>query len=690
MRGKWSAATLAILLASAASAQPAVEPGPELRRLERWASPRLTRFHSEAEFRGYLRDLVAAQETRIEPIPMPAPPVVIMPAPPAPPPPPSAGAPPPPTTQVYSLPANVDQVINNLPQVIPGATNPQITNVQEQGVDEGDIVKQVGRFLLVLQDARIFSIDTAAGGGTDLALADRVDVYRSTGDRTWYDEMLVFGDRVVVTGYSYGEDASQFTVLRVDTAGRLTREATFFLSSDDYYDSDNYATRLIGERLVVYAPRYLEEVDLDEPWQWPTIRRWRPEDEQAAAARAGRPVMDARAIYRPVTTPSLPVIHTLSMCSLTPAAAAGDDLACETVGFIGPDESEMYVTPTDAWLWTRDDGEWDWDDRDLDDCAADFRPRAAQTAPGQLFRIPLRGGRLTVAGVRGEPFDQLSLAVIGDRFHALTRWEPATCSSEDEPTALSFASIPLSRLGTRLVEVPESDYAPVPDIGADEIENRFTDRYLIYGGRSGYGSSPPQQPLAGGGLLAVVPVGNPAAARLLTVPHGIIRAERVGNDIVVTGYRDPGGLEVSLVSLANRPVIASSVRLDGRYETEGRSHAFNSSVGADGSGLIAVPTAPRVQESGRWVWRSGASDISYLSVARRTLAPLGELKRSEALPRGDYRCEVSCVDWYGNSRPIFTGGRVFALTGTELVEGRVEGEQIREVQRLDLTQPPPR
>ncbi|HEY0327221.1 MAG TPA: hypothetical protein VGC46_14745, partial [Allosphingosinicella sp.] len=50
-----------------------------------------------------------------------------------------------------------------------------------------------------------------------------------------------------------------------------------------------------------------------------------------------------------------------------------------------------------------------------------------------------------------------------------------------------------------------------------------------------------------------------------------------------------------------------------------------------------------------------------------------------------YSCQVSCIDWYGNSRPLFTGGRVFGLTATELVEGRVEGGRIGEVQRIDLT-----
>jgi hypothetical protein len=47
------------------------------------------------------------------------------------------------------------------------------------------------------------------------------------------------------------------------------------------------------------------------------------------------------------------------------------------------------------------------------------------------------------------------------------------------------------------------------------------------------------------------------------------------------------------------------------------------------------------------------------------------------------------VDWYGNSRAIFTGGRIFALMGTELVEGRMAAGRIGELGRLDLTAPVP-
>jgi hypothetical protein len=50
----------------------------------------------------------------------------------------------------------------------------------------------------------------------------------------------------------------------------------------------------------------------------------------------------------------------------------------------------------------------------------------------------------------------------------------------------------------------------------------------------------------------------------------------------------------------------------------------------------------------------------------------------------DDACITSCVDWYGNARPIFYKGRVFALLGYELVEGDVRSGSIREVGRVDM------
>jgi len=154
------------------------------------------------------------------------------------------------------------------------------------------------------------------------------------------------------------------------------------------------------------------------------------------------------------------------------------------------------------------------------------------------------------------------------------------------------------------------------------------------------------------------------------------------------------GLRVTLIDLGGTPRIGSSVLLDGRFESEGRSHAFNSLIDADGNGLMGLPTVRHEGRSSRAEWRSSASDLSFLEVdGRGRLRPIGELERrfdygndedddEDGIP--GYTCQVSCVDWYGNSRPIFTDGRIFALTGTEMIEGRIWDGDIHEVQRLNI------
>jgi hypothetical protein len=572
--------------------------------------------------------------------------------------------------------------------------NSSITNTQEVGVDEGDIVKQIGQFLLVLQDGRIFVVDTRARRGAALALTDRVNVYRDRGTGAWYDEMLVQGDRVVVTAYSYQERATEISVFRLDRRGRLSRLGVFYMSSNDYYSGDNYATRLVGDSLVVYSPMLLQAFRPDSPIPWPLIRRWTPGEDRAGALAHGVRLFDARTIYRPVRTTFEPVVHTVSVCPLGPAGSGGD-LACRATAFIGPPQREYYVSPTNAYIWIAPGYSEQQGLRTAGQCPDDLRPDPAGTIPALLYRLPLSGAAPGVIGTAGMPIDQFSLAEINGRFRALLRW-PARCLGDRRAAPLAYFNAPLTRFARALADAPATAYTPVPSVGGGEIENRFTDTYLVYGGRATLdpGGAPrgDNDRRAKPSTVVAVPVDRPGAAVIMTAPHSAIRAERAGNNIVLTGYRGTLGLEISLVNLRDAPRISSTVRLAGRYESEGRSHAFNSLIGADGSGLMGLPTVTRTEESGRYWWRSRASDLSYLRVdAAGRLAPIGELEAQvvydtrqdqDGIP--GYECEVSCIDWYGNSRPIFTDGRIFGLTGTELIEGRIENGRIVEVRRINI------
>ena len=108
---------------------------------------------------------------------------------------------------------------------------------------------------------------------------------------------------------------------------------------------------------------------------------------------------------------------------------------------------------------------------------------------------------------------------------------------------------------------------------------------------------------------------DPAQATQLRLPHNAIRIERAGSDAIVTGYGGPEGLSLSYVSLGRaRPRVAATTLLPRRFESEGRSHAFNAWVRADGSGLIGIPTVLDEGRSGRGWSDSQSSELSFVAI----------------------------------------------------------------------------
>lgn len=562
-----------------------------------------------------------------------------------------------------------------------------ITNVQNAGVDEGDIVKLYGRFLIVLQDGRLFSVDTGQSAG-DMRLVDRVNVYRRANAGAWYDEILISDNRVVVTGYNYGENATEFSVFSIDRDGRFTREAAYFLSSNDYYDNENYATRLVNGNLVIYTPLFVGELAADMRPQWPLVRRWLSENEHNVTSTRGRNLFDATDIHRPVQATYDPVVHTISVCPLG-TARSGDELECDSTAIVAPPGREFYVSTDHIYLWTWPVPNHLWNRVDTADCEARRADPFERAMPAALFQIPLTGGQLRAHFVRGQPYDQLSMDANGREFRALSVWHDTRCSGGGANLPLRYVSTPLSGFSTTPHSLSRSRYVPLPEVGG-ALENRFTDTHLVYAGRSDWSSyaPSPDSEVTLDSRVVVVPTSRPRASSVITAPHSALRVERVGDNVIITGYRDWRGLSISLVDLRASPRISSTATLPERYESEGRSHAFNAAIDTDGSGLMGLPTVMRRAQSGRWWWRSAASDVSYVALdGAGQLTSVGALRGTN--PRHPaYRCEVSCIDWYGNTRALFIAGRVFALSGTELIEGAIREDGISDLARVNLTDPP--
>jgi hypothetical protein len=549
----------------------------------------------------------------------------------------------------------------------PQLTTAGITNNQEAGVDEGGIVKVRGDMLVILRRGRVFTVSLAGGG---MRPVDSIDAFPPgvSGEGDWYDEMLLSGDRVIVVGYSYARGGTEINRFRLDPDGRLRFEDSYHLRSNDYYSSRNYASRLIGDRLIFYTPLYLGW-ERDPLEALPGIRRWRDGDTDHDFTRIAR----AGQIYIPPTLrdsreSEITTLHSVTTCNL-----AAPVLDCSAIGVLGPDSRDFYVSGNAVYLWMSD--AW----------SGDSHRRGARAF---VYRLPLGDQRPTAIAARGAPVDQFSFRedMADNMLDILVRsegggdamWRPEVSNGD-----IALLRIPLGEFGDGSNEAALAHYRPLPSLPGESwnFHNRFVGNYLLYGGGA-FGEAPGR----GGGRLIVAPVDGGPVARL-TLPHAVDRIEALGRDAMVVGA-GAGGLGFSSVELG----AGYAPKLGDRYlqpdsaEGETRSHAFFFSpdpATPDGaSGMLGLPVARRADPAYERFFGSSAAML-FLRRQDRRLSPAGELAaRMEGI--ADDGCRASCVDWYGNARPIFLGPRTFALLGYELVEGRLAGSAIREVGRVSF------
>jgi hypothetical protein len=635
-RAKAGLAFLLLLIAASGlpQAPAAAQPGAQ--------TPGLTPFANAATLRAFLRSIVAEQrrenrEAYGSDFPPPPPP----PPPPAPPPPPPPGA-----------------------ASAPAALN--ITNTQVAGVDEGDIVKQHGQTLVILRRGRLFTLSLAGGALRPVAAINAfppgVD-----GRGDWYDEMLVAGDRVVVIGYSYARGGTQVNRFHIDDAGALSFEDSYQLRSGDYYSTRNYASRLIGNRLILYSPIYLS-LDGDVFDALPALRQW-----QAGAAGGGwRRIASATHVYVPnvlrdVRLADLSTLHGVTSCDLAAAA-----LDCDATVVIGNSSRSFFVSNNAIYLWI-----------------GSVWKQAGHRANSFVYRIPFDGGRPSAVQARGMPVDQFSFhpdaarsaleVVVRAEGGGDAMWRPEATSGD---TAL--LSIPMAAFGTGAQEVPLGRYRdlPKPHGNGWDFHNRFVGDYLLYGS----GGNAPD------GAVTTVSLAD-GNVREIPTAHDVDRLDAIGGDAIVIGS-GRGFLGFTTIDLAPAGAsVGETFRLANAREGETRSHAFffhpDPESRDGGSGILGLPVAKSFQEPGR-PYPGDSAAMLFLTRRGGRLAEAGELAaRTTAGSDSTDGCQASCVDWYGNARPIFLENRIFALLGYELVEGARRGDRVGEIGRVNFAPAPP-
>ncbi len=528
-----------------------------------------------------------------------------------------------------------------------GASADSITNVQHAGVDEGGIVKLHGEHLVILRRGRLFTVKV---GDRQLAPVSVADAFGPGVDPrgAWYDEMLVSGDTIVVIGYSYQRGGTEIGLFDLAADGRIAYRSTHHLRSNDYYSSRNYASRLIGSKLVFYTPLHLNPFHADPAGAFPALRRWRP----GATPAEFRRIAPATRIYR--AADELDPYRGLALHTVTTCDLAKPELDCESTAVMGPPGRVFYVSPGSVFVWT---------------------------ASSAVFRIPLDGAAPSALKVSGTPIDQFSFLEGADgHLNVLLRpdgrrgegmWGP-----EAAPGELALFRAPLASFSDGRDAAPPASYRRLPRVQGHALQNRFVGQYLLYGAGTGWRRPAP----ATGSQVYAVKYATEDFAYEIPLHHGVDRIEALGRDAVVVGS-DGRDLSFTSLRLARAPVaVDRHVRKDAA-QGETRSHGFFYQPLGEGEGLVGLPIIGGGQSAGRQLRKESAA-LLYLRSEALSFRELGTL---ESRPSGTADgCRASCVDWYGNSRPLFLGKRIFALMGYEIVEGRLQGGRMTELNRVNF------
>ncbi|MCM3871535.1 MAG: beta-propeller domain-containing protein [Pyrinomonadaceae bacterium] len=530
-----------------------------------------------------------------------------------------------------------------------------VTNVQHAGVDEGGIVKLHGDHLVVLRRGRLFTVEVGDGALTPVSA---VDAFGPDIDPrgTWYDEMLVSESTIAVIGYSYERGGTEIGLFEINDAGHLRYRSTYHLRSNDYYSSRNYASRLIGSKLIFYTPLYLYP-GAEDPFQsFPAVRKWR----KGATPGEFRRIVAATNVYRaeqPVTASYGLALHTVTVCDL-----ANGGFACEATGVLAPPGRVFYVSPDSVYVWTSD-----W-----------TRHGDQMRSQSMLYRMPLDTSRPSALGVSGSPIDQFSFLQSEDgHLNVLVRSRASgdgMWGAEVANGDVALMRVPLSSFSDGSSTAPESRYRKLPKPEGYTFQNRFVGDYILYGTGSGWGyAQESQRPRLyatrwGGGQ-----------AHELSLAHGVDRIEQMGSDAVVVGT-DGKNLHFTSVRLDESPAVVDRYTRAGASQGELRSHGFFYKPDGPDSGTLGLPISVPGRPGYRHLFEESAA-ILFLRNDSLRFEEAGELAARSERAVND-ACRASCVDWYGNARPLFVRGRVLALLGYEIVEGTLDDSRMRELRRV--------
>ncbi|KZN70357.1 beta-propeller domain-containing protein [Pseudoalteromonas luteoviolacea] len=534
-----------------------------------------------------------------------------------------------------------------------------ITNNQVDNVDEGGIIKFTGDYLIILRKGVIYSVKITENSHDILHAKSKVEINQSSWNQdVWYDELLVLKDTLLVLGYNYGLDASQLLRFNLGSQGEITYRDGILIKSDDYFSGSNFGSRIVNNKYLTYLPVELTS-EYPSPHKASVLPQFAKITDEGFGALKWQNIIGAKDIYKPLDMQLSPILHTVIVCD--PLTVNFD---CGGTAVVASGEYEYFVSNSAFYLSTSILHE---------DRLTDFQYEGVQTqAVSRLFKLPHSGEVMGSALVKGKPRNQFSFMQSEGALHLLTVSE-AHSTPEIRALLYKLPDVVFEQRNASIVK-PQREWS----VATQYINNRFTNEWLVLD-ENLYGGHIENRHVEQLDSLSLTHLFRDEQFTL-GLPHTVDRIEPIGGKLFVSGVNLQENYSVSIINLAGSPSIDSEGVFDKFLEKENISHAFNYKTVTDNYGIAGITALSKASLS-----EEMEDDLSivYLGVTSNASVSLAGQAKAKVNPRTFIDCEVSCSDWYGNSRPFYIGNRVFALVGDVLIESHIIDEQVIELTRVD-------
>lgn len=548
------------------------------------------------------------------------------------------------------------------------------TNNQSENVDEGDIIKFAGDRLVILRDQHLLVLDISGERKnnplmlTDKELDDDFG-HENWGKGAWYDEMLVYDSQIVLLAYrfhaqlvdapadSWSSHTGAIEILRFNLSsdGSLDQGKRIFVESNDYYSgATNYATRKIGNKLIVYSPFYAARYIEDG-----TSYRMQPQlpnvlelvDASQKLFRRVRNAIDPTNIYQGSLASAGYMLHTFYTFDV-----AGDIDAFKANGVMGDYSRIYYANDDHLYLsipkWWRSDPQMD---------------ASRDSSILYQFAISDDASLANIAEIDGKIPERFAM----DEMDGVLRLITLEYLTERASFAVNAIAMDSESLGNmHAASIPTESYHLASTRFNGEHAMTFPYDYQDIG-----------FPLLVSfrGTVPVIEKTEIASSNIWMIqPYGDNKWVTLGRDVKHSDDEigTTIGVHIYEVDSEGKLTLNASTSLDTSWawsEAFYNDHAFFIDSGNE---LIGFPYS--MWEDNRSQWEDG---IVYYSLSGDQLAKMGE----GIVQTGEFCHEC----WYGNSRAVMRDGAYYNLLGRQLKVSAIDTSSriMSEVSSISLLLP---